>query len=70
MKTTNYVIDNKPVTYEIVSNGYNIYLDGKLWITQHEPYIPFKDVTYEESCLKQMDDLWGKKEDTAAAENA
>lgn len=45
------------ITYEILENGYKINLDGKTWIKQTEPYIPYPELSYEEGCLKQIDDL-------------
>ena len=45
------------VTYEIVSDGYNIYLNGALWIKQYEPYIPNRDLTYEENAIAQIEDI-------------
>lgn len=57
MKTTEYIIQNKKVSYSIEENGYTIYLDGKPWITQPEPYIPYPDLGYEGSCLKQIEDM-------------
>lgn len=45
------------ISYEILENGYLINLDGKPWVKQIEPHIPFKGVSYEESCLKQIDEI-------------
>ncbi len=52
-----YKIDDKIVTYSVVDNGYELYLDGKLWITQYEPNIPFRNKTYEENAILQIEDL-------------
>lgn len=57
MIQTEYVIDGKTVSYEIKDNGYEIYLGSQLWITQYEPYIPYPDLGYEGSCLKQIQEL-------------
>ena len=57
MKTTNYSIDNKQVSYEVIDNGYKIYLDGQLWIHQYEPYIPNPSISYEENAIAQMEEL-------------
>lgn len=52
------IIDNQKVFYEILSNGYNIYLGNQLWIMQYEPdYIPDKTLSYEENAIKQIDEL-------------
>ena len=45
------------ITYKINETGYDIMLDGKLWITQYPPYIPYPELTLEECCLKQIDEL-------------
>lgn len=50
---------NDNISYKIVENGYEIYLDGKLWITQYEPYAhPYdNNKSYEENCLLQIEEL-------------
>ena len=45
------------ITYEILEDGYIINNDGKPWIKQVEPYIPYKDMSYEECCLKHIDEI-------------
>lgn len=45
------------LTYEIKENGYVIYKDGKLWVTQYEPYIPNPALTYEENAIKHIEEL-------------
>ena len=57
MKQTEYTINNKTVSYEIKDNGYEIYLNNQLWISQQEPYIPYPELGYEGSCLKQIEEL-------------
>ena len=57
MKTTNYSIENKQISYEVTDNGYKIYLDGQLWIHQYEPYIPNPSISYEENAIAQMEEL-------------
>ena len=57
MKQTEYTINNKTVSYEIKENGYEIYLNNQLWISQQEPYIPYPELGYEGSCLKQIEEL-------------
>ena len=44
-------------SYEISDDGYDIYIMGKKSIVQHEPYIPYPDLGYEESCKKQIEGL-------------
>ena len=50
---------NDNISYKILDNGYEIYLDGVLWITQYEPYAKPMDSSksYEENCLLQIEEL-------------
>lgn len=59
MITIDKTIDEKVISYEIFDDGYNIYLDGAIWITQHEPYGHPMDVSksYEENCFLQIEEL-------------
>lgn len=45
------------LTYIIKEDGYEIYNNGKLWITQYEPYIPNKNLSYEENAIAQIEEL-------------
>lgn len=58
MIKTNYSIDNKQISYEVIDDGYKIYLDGQLWIHQYEPFIPNPSKSYEENALAQMEELY------------
>ncbi len=59
MVNTNKYIDKKPISYEVSEDGYDIYLDGKLWITQHGQYgKPMsQEMSYEQNCLAHIDEL-------------
>ena len=50
---------NENISYEILDNGYKIYLDGKLWIEQLDEFAKPIDATktYEENCLLQLEDI-------------
>lgn len=56
-------IYNDNYSYKIVDNGYEIYLNGELIITQYEneredlAHVYKKDGTYEENCLLQLKTL-------------
>lgn len=54
---TSCTIDGREVGYVITNDGYDIYLGNRKWISQHEPYIPYPQLGYEGSCLKQIEDL-------------
>lgn len=51
------------ITYEILEDGYLINLDGKAWIKQYEPYIPYPELSYEEGCLKQIEEIVASHEE-------
>lgn len=57
MKVTEYEFNNEKISYEICDDGYDIYLNNRIWVTQHEPYIPYPDLGYEGSCLKQIEEI-------------
>ena len=57
MIKTDYVFDNKAVSYEVLEDGYKIYLDGGDFIHQYEPFIPNPKMTYEENALAQIEEL-------------
>lgn len=45
------------LTYEIKENGYDILKDGRVWITQYEPYIPNPTLSYKENAIKHIEEL-------------
>lgn len=55
--------NGKKVYYDILDIGYDIYLGSNLWITQHEPYIPDRDLTYEENAIAQIEDICHAQEE-------
>lgn len=63
MGTTNYTVNGKVISYEILADGYNIYLDSKPWIHQYEPYIPYPELSYEDGCVKQIQELISVEEE-------
>lgn len=50
---------NENISYEIVENGYKIYLDGKLWIEQLDQYSKPIDESksFEENCIAQLNEI-------------
>lgn len=50
---------NELLSYEILDNGYEIYLEGKKWIVQLDEYskVLLPNGTFEENCLKQLKEL-------------
>lgn len=66
MVITNKTCDGKPIAYEILDDGYMIYLDGRPWIKQRGDYGKPMDTSksYEENCLLQIEDITAEpKED-------
>ena len=57
MKETSYRIGQKTISYNILENGYDIYLNNTIWVTQHEPHIPYPEMSYENGCLKQIEEI-------------
>lgn len=64
MIQTDKTYKSKPITYEILSDGYMIYLDGKPWIKQRGDYGKPMDSSksYEENCLLQIEDITAEPE--------
>lgn len=54
---TNHKVNGQVISYEVVENGYNIYLGETLWITQPEPYIPNRELSYEENAIAQIEEI-------------
>ena len=57
------------ITYEIWENGYEIGLDGKLWITQDTTNLPYPNLTLEECCLKHIDDICTPQEEAVSLQD-
>ena len=62
MKTTDFKFNEMAVAYEVLEYGYDVYLDNNIWISQHEPYIPYPNLSYEAGCLKQIEGICNVKE--------
>lgn len=52
-------LNGQKVGYSIDDNGYSIYLDNKLWITQPEPYanLYVANGSYEDNAKAQIEEL-------------
>ena len=50
---------NENISYEILENGYKIYLNGKLWIEQLDQYAKPIDESksFEENCIAQLNEI-------------
>lgn len=59
MTNTNKTFNEQAISYEIFEDGYEIYLDGTLWIKQRGEYSKptDKELSYEENCLAQIDEI-------------
>lgn len=47
----------KEYTYEVTENGYYILINGEKVIHQYEPYIPNKELSYEENAKAQIEEM-------------
>ena len=83
---TDYVVDNKKVSYAIFDNGYGIYLGEVVdeveikeengmtiytpapWVLQTEPYIPNKNLSYEENAIAQIEEIIATQEASIKAQ--
>ena len=54
---TQKCVNEQEISYEVTDNGYNIFLGDTLWITQYEPYIPKKELSYEENAIAQINEI-------------
>ena len=56
---------NDTISYEFFDDGYDIYLEGKPWISQRAPYnkIYKADGTDEENCMIQLEELTREPEE-------
>ena len=59
MTNTDKTINEQAISYEIFEDGYEIYLDGTLWIKQRGQYGKPVDSakSYEENCLAQIEEI-------------
>ena len=64
-------LDGKKLEYIIKDNGYEIHLGGRPWITQYDQYskILIPDGTFEENCLKQIEEVTTPREPVVAPED-
>ena len=59
MTNTDKTFDGQGISYEIFDDGYEIYLEGTLWIKQRGEYSKPIDSakSYEENCLAQIEEI-------------
>lgn len=48
---------NKEYSYEVTEKGYYILINGERVIHQYEPFIPNKELSYEENAKKQIEEM-------------
>ena len=56
---TGKTMNNQKIGYSIEDNGYNIYLDNNLWISQPDPYgkLFVPNGSYEDNALAQIESI-------------
>ena len=59
MTNAEILFNGQKISYMIFEDGYEIYLDNKLWISQRNEHSkPIdKDLSFEENCLTQIEKL-------------
>ena len=59
MTYTDKTFNEQIISYDIFEDGYEIYLDGTLWIKQRGEYSkPIdKELSFEENCLAQIEEI-------------
>ena len=70
MTNTDKTINGQAIAYKILEDGYEIYLDGTLWIKQRGEYSkPIdKDKSFEENCIAQIEEITTVVEPTLSDE--
>ena len=70
MIETDQTLKGQKIGYSVESNGYIIYLDGKPWIKQLDPYgkLFVPDGSYEENALAQIEEICNPGEPAPAVE--
>ena len=63
---TGHIIDGQPVTYEVVGDGYIIYLGGAVWHDMREPNLIRPELSYEEQVVRHIGELVGESTTQAA----
>lgn len=63
--------NGQKVGYSIDDNGYSIYLDNKVWITQPEPFAKLyvEDGSYEDNAKAQIEELCQNLQPTPTVED-
>lgn len=57
-------ITSESLSYKVDETGYDILLNGKPWITQHEPYIPKPELSYEENAKQHIAEILKGQEES------
>lgn len=52
------------ITYEILEDGYMLFLDGKAWIKQHTEHVFNPDKTLEENAVLHIEEICKPVEET------
>ena len=58
-----YIVNNNPLCYEILDNGFYIFEGEHATIPsihQYEPYIPYPDCSYEDNAVKMCKELYDR----------
>ena len=50
-------MNKERITYEILEDGYMLYLDGKPWIKQHTAHVFYPELSLKENAELHIDEL-------------
>ena len=59
MIDSGYKLNDRALRYSIEARGYTIYLDDTSWIKQTEPYIPNRNLSYEQNAIAHIKEIVG-----------
>ena len=59
MINSGYKLDDKVLKYSVETRGYTIYLDDTPWIKQTEPYIPNRNLSYDQNAIAHIKEIVG-----------
>lgn len=50
-------MNKEQITYEILEDGYRLYLNGKSWIKQHKEHVFYPELSLKENAEKHIEEL-------------
>ena len=50
-------MNKERITYEILEDGYMLFLDGKAWIKQHKEHVFYPELSLKENAEKHIEEI-------------